>query len=131
MLSGICKDCNSFKKDCDGMSNHYTGCVYYEKEITKQLIKGFNKPHQHAVAINTEHIGDDNDYSCFLLDVIMKLFPIDSKMAFSLYRTDSMAITEGMTLDTFKEHMADCIKRTQEIESMLQQSAKSYEAMID
>jgi hypothetical protein len=98
---------------------------------TKQLISGFNKPYQYAVAINTEHIGDDNDYSCFLLDAIMKLFPVDPQMAFKLYRTDSMALTDNMTLDTFKTHMADTIRRTQEIEQMHSQSSKLYAMMAD
>ena len=97
----------------------------------KELIKSFNKPYQRAVAINTEHIGDDNDYSCFLFDAIMKLYPIDAKMAFKLYRTDSMAISEDMTFDIFKGHMQDAIKRHQEIMDMQEQSSRAYSMMID
>lgn len=28
----------------------------------------FNRPHKTIVAIDCRHIGDDNDYSCFLSD---------------------------------------------------------------
>jgi len=97
---------------------------------TEQLIQSFNKPHQCAVAINTEHIGDDNDYSCFLFDVIMKVFPTDEKMAFKLYKTDPMQIS-NIDFETFKINIQGAIKRHNEILSMHNTASELCARMTD
>lgn len=58
---------------------------------TREMINEFNKPYQSAVAINCCHIGDDNDYSCFLSRVCFELFVADkNKTAYDLFLTDPL-----------------------------------------
>ncbi len=58
---------------------------------TKNLISQFNKPHQCAVAVNATHIGDDNDYSCFLFRAWFALWLSGNKeLALELANTDPM-----------------------------------------
>lgn len=61
------------------------------EEAVKKLIAQFNKPHQCAVAVNTLHIGDDNDYSCWLSSVVYALYTSGHEQkAFELFQTDPM-----------------------------------------
>lgn len=80
----------------------------------KQDIEEFNKPSKYSVAINCLHIGDDNDYSCFLLTVIKKLYPLDPKMAWKLFKTDSMLV-DDFPFNSFCEFIEQCIKHDNEI----------------
>ena len=58
---------------------------------TIEQIEQFNRPNKRAVAINCDHIGDDNDYSCFLSSVIVNLYKAGHKQqALDLMNTDSM-----------------------------------------
>ncbi len=74
---------------------------------TQEMISNFNKPYQSAVAINCDHIGDDNDYSCFLYRVIRELYKAGKKeMAYKLALTDSM-IDNSLTFEEFEEMQQD------------------------
>ena len=71
------------------------------------MISKFNKPYQSAVAINCDHIGDDNDYSCFLYRVIRELYKAGKKeMAYKLALTDSM-MDNSLTFEEFEEMQQD------------------------
>lgn len=72
------------------------------KKTTAQIISEFNKPYQPAVAINCDHIGDDNDYSCVLFIVCRKLWAAGEKgLAVMMANTDSMR-TVPVTVDEFE-----------------------------
>ncbi len=32
-MNSICKNCEKFKKDCEGMPSFYTGCIFFIKSI--------------------------------------------------------------------------------------------------
>ena len=89
-------------------------------------VKEFNRPNKYAVAINCSHIGDDNDYSCFLSDVISKLYSVDKKLAWKLFRTDSMVIDNDISFDDFCKHVEERNARQIEIEEMHKQQERFY-----
>jgi len=71
----------------------------------RELIKSFNKPYQRAVAINTQFIGDDNDYSCFLSKAVAALWQAGhEQLAFRLQQTDPLLL-EILTYERFVEMM--------------------------
>jgi hypothetical protein len=72
-------------------------------DSVQDLINNFNRPYQRAVAINCEHIGDDNDYSCFLSNVVEKLLPVDAEMAYRLFKTDPF-LTVDLSFEQFKAY---------------------------
>jgi hypothetical protein len=49
-----------------------------EVKVRKSIAE-YNKPGKPTVAINTLHIGDDNDYSCFLSGVVFELYKAGKK----------------------------------------------------
>lgn len=76
---------------------------------TKEIIS-YNRPHKTTVAIDCRHIGDDNDYSCFLADCIYKLWLYgEKKTALKLANTDPMLV-ENFTADGLDKHMEDHTK---------------------
>ena len=101
------------------------------KTEIKKMIDNYNRPHKETVAIYTEHIGDDNDYSCFLLDVIMKLYPVDPLMAWKLYRTDPMVIDNDISYSDFQNNIERTIKRHAEIKEMHKASVRAYAIMTN
>ena len=88
------------------------------KANVKKEVRDFNRPYKYAVAINCSHLGDDNDYSCFLSNVIEKLYTVDRMMAWKLFRTDSMCVDNDISFDDFCRHVEESIERGKEIEKM-------------
>jgi hypothetical protein len=61
-------------------------------EAQKQC-NSYNKPYAKTVAIVTSHIGDDNDYSCYLQQAIFALMEAGkTDIALKLANTDSMLV---------------------------------------
>lgn len=86
-----------------------------QNKVTQDLINGFNKPYQTAVAVDASHIGDDNDYSCFLSDVVYTLWAAGNvEMAYKLYKTDPLGSPEA-TKESWLEYMEYCKKSKAEI----------------
>ena len=70
----------------------------------------FNQPYKTTVAIDCRHIGDDNDYSCFLSDILLLLYKAGHKeQAYKLSLTDPMLCNED-TMQQFEERMQHYIK---------------------
>lgn len=44
------------------------------REQARLMMSDFNRPHKPSVAVDTSHIGDDNDFSCFLSGIVVKLY---------------------------------------------------------
>lgn len=103
--------------------------LHYQNQSTmtsRKLAESFNKPYQTAVAIITEHIGDDNDYSCFLNGVLKELYKAGKvEMAYKLALTDTMSL-EGLTLEQFKENMEYYLNCDKEREEHEKACSKSY-----
>lgn len=84
-------------------------------------IKNFNKPYKNIVAIDCRHIGDDNDYSCFLNGAVYELWLSGYKdRALQLYNTDPMSI-KSHTKESFEISM-------QEKQKFLDEQKKQHEA---
>lgn len=95
------------------------------KKTTAQIIAEFNKPYQTAVAINCDHIGDDNDYSCTLFIVVRKLWAAGEKeLAVTMANTDSMRL-EPVTVESFEIEFAEWQKFQQESE----ESANAFDLL--
>jgi len=93
------------------------------KMTTQKMIAEFNKPYQTAVAINCDHIGDDNDYSCFLYRVIRELYKSGKKeMAYKLALTDPM-LCGTISFGEFEEMQAES--------EIFEQDQKKCEAAMD
>ncbi len=75
--------------------------------MTTPQTENFNKPYQTTVAIDTRHIGDENDYSCFLSKAVLELYKAGNKeTAYTLALTDPM-LCETMNMEEFELWMAD------------------------
>jgi hypothetical protein len=91
-----------------------TNATTSAKKTTAQIIAEFNKPYKTAVAINCDHIGDDNDYSCVLFVVARKLWAAGEKqLAVTMANTDSMRL-EPVTVESFEIEFAEWQKFQQE-----------------
>jgi hypothetical protein len=42
-MNAKCNSCQSFNVDCSGMSNHFTGCIYYKEEKEMSAYQTFVK----------------------------------------------------------------------------------------
>jgi hypothetical protein len=77
---------------------------------TRHLILEFNRPYRCAVAVNCSHIGDDNDYSCFLFNCCFELWNAGKKeMAYRLFLTDPM-LFPALDMNEFEQRMNDHVK---------------------
>lgn len=74
-------------------------------ESNLKLMREFNKPHMGTVAVNTTHIGDDNDYSVKLSQWVRALYAINPEYAYQLFLTDPMLVNHDLTADEFVEMM--------------------------
>lgn len=43
-INSICNTCKSFKNDCNGMSNSYTGCIYYKEQKANSSTEQTEEP---------------------------------------------------------------------------------------
>lgn len=67
----------------------------------------FNRPHKTTVAIDCRHIGDDNDYSCFLSKAVLQLYKAGNKeTSYLLAKTDPM-LCEDMNMEDFEAWMQE------------------------
>jgi hypothetical protein len=96
-----------------------------KKDILK-IMNEQNKPYKKAVTINCSHIGDDNDYSCFLYNVITILFKQDTKLAYKMFLTDPMLINYDMSLEEFTKHMNDRIERDKKFDEEDKKREQNY-----
>lgn len=85
-------------------------------ELNKKEMSEFNKPYKTAVAIDCAHIGDDNDYSCFLSNAIYELWKAGKKdIALTLANTDPMLINKWKP-ETLEQYELDHVKFLKEQE---------------
>lgn len=69
--------------------------------------QSFNKPYKTTVAIDCRHIGDDNDYSCFLSTAVLQLYKAGNKeTAYLLAKTDPM-LCNDMDMQYFEVWMQE------------------------
>jgi hypothetical protein len=74
----------------------------------------------HQIKINTGHIGDDNDYSCFLSGIIYKLWLGGHiEEAFRLLNTDTMVVRQLGIVEFMAEMERQKISRTEQAEAEL------------
>lgn len=92
----------------------------------KSQIAAFNEPYKQAVAINCYHIGDDNDYSCFLTGCTFALWKAGEKdKAYRLATTDPLGPDE-LAMEDFEQRMIDHEKFLKEEEAHQQIAWKFY-----
>lgn len=77
----------------------------YLEAAAREAMGEFNAPNKLVVAINCVHIGDDNDYSCFLSECVYKLFKAgEFETALKLANTDPM-LAKKYSAQEFSEAM--------------------------
>lgn len=78
--------------------------------LTGEYARKQNEPYKEAVCVNNAGYGDDNDYSCFIGEVVRELFKtMRYEMAWRLYLTDPMTM-EYIEYENFKIMMAEQVK---------------------
>ena len=90
-----------------------------------KIISEFNQPYKTVVAIDCSEIGDDNDYSCLLFEVVRELWAAGKKeLAVKMANTDSMR-SEKCTVESFEVEYNEWLQLKNEIsetESAYQQT---------